>query len=139
VARGAYGGGMAKDDAQRAQYRAAYAKMLDMLGRLHKAGIRMVPGTDGFDGFLLHREFELWAKAGIPNADILYAATLQAASVNHHDNRLGSIEPGKLADMVLISGDPSKDISAMRHATWVMKGGVTYDPAKLYAEVGVRP
>jgi imidazolonepropionase-like amidohydrolase len=139
VARGAYGGGMAKDDAQRAQYRAAYAKMLDMLGRLHKAGIRMVPGTDGFDGFLLHREFELWAKAGIPNKDILYAATLEAASVNHHQDKLGSIEPGKLADMVLIDGDPSKDISAIRHATLVVKGGVTYDPAKLYAEVGVRP
>lgn len=139
VARGSYGGGMAKDDAQRAQYRAAYAKMLDMLGRLHKAGIRMVPGTDGFDGFLLEREYELWAKAGIPNADILYATTLRAASINHHDGQLGSVEPGKLADMILVDGDPSKDISAMRHVSWVMKGGVTYDPAKLYVEVGVRP
>lgn len=139
VARGSYGGGMAKDDAQRAQYRAAYAKMLDMLGRLHKAGIRMVPGTDGFDGFLLDREYELWAKAGIPNADILYATTLRAASINHHDGQLGSVEPGKLADMILVDGDPSRDISAMRHVSWVMKGGVTYDPVKLYAEVGVRP
>lgn len=139
VARASFGGGLAKDGAQRAQYRQAYAKMVEMVGVLHKAGVRMVPGTDGFDGFLLDREFELWAKAGVPNTDILYAATLGAASINHHDGQLGSLEPGKLADMVLIGGDPSKDISALRHATWVMKGGVTYYPAKLYQEVGVRP
>lgn len=139
VARGLYGGGMAKDDVQRAQYVQAYAKMVQMVGLLHKAGVRMVPGTDGFDGFLLDREFELWAKAGVPNNDILYAATLGAASVNHHDKQLGSVEPGKLADLILVKGDPSKDISALRHVGWVMKGGVSYDSGKLYEQVGVRP
>jgi imidazolonepropionase-like amidohydrolase len=139
VARGSFGGGLAKDDAQRSQYKAAYAKMVEMVGALHKAGVRIIPGTDGFDGFLLDREFELWAKAGIANTDILYAATLGAASINHHDGQLGSLEPGKLADMVLINGDPSKDISALRHATWVMKDGVSYDTGKLYEQVGVRP
>jgi imidazolonepropionase-like amidohydrolase len=138
VARSAYGGGMAKTDAQRAQYKAAYAKMVAMVGALHQAGVRMVPGTDGFDGFLLEREFELWAGAGIPNADILYAATLGAASVNHHDKQLGSIETGKLADLILVDGDPSKNISDLRKVGWVMKGGTVYDPKALYASVGVR-
>jgi imidazolonepropionase-like amidohydrolase len=138
VARGSYGGGMAKDDAQRAQYTAAYAKMVEMVGALHKAGVRMVPGTDGFDGFLLEREFELWAKAGIPNNDIIYAATLGAASVNHHDRQLGSIETGKLADLILVDGDPSKNISDLRKVGWVMKDGTVYDPKALYASVGVR-
>jgi imidazolonepropionase-like amidohydrolase len=138
VARGAYGGGMAKDDAQRAQYTAAYAKMVEMVGALHKAGVRMVPGTDGFDGFLLEREFELWARAGIPNADIIYAATLGSASVNHHDKDLGSVEVGKLADIILVDGDPSKDISDLRKVSWVMKDGTVFDPKALYAAVGVR-
>jgi hypothetical protein len=139
VARGAYGGGLAKDDAQRAQYRASYAKMLEMVGALHKAGVRMVPGTDGFAGFILHRELELWSKAGIPNNDILYAATLGSASINNHQRELGSIEVGKLADLVLIEGDPSKSIGDVRKTSLVIKDGVLFDPAKLYEQVGIRP
>ncbi|TMJ14696.1 MAG: hypothetical protein E6G94_09055 [Alphaproteobacteria bacterium] len=113
--------------------------MVEMVGLLHRAGVRMVPGTDGFDGFLLDREFELWRDAGVPNLDILYAATLGAASVNHHDKELGSIEPGKLADLALFEGDPSKDISALRRAAWVMKDGAVFDPAALYGQVNIRP
>lgn len=139
VARGLYGGGLAKTEAERAQYRAAYANMVRVVGKLYRAGIRMVPGTDAFAGFILHREFELWARAGVPNADILYAATLGAASVNHHDKELGSIEPGKLADLVLIDGDPSRNISDIRKASLVIKDGEVFDPNRLYAEVGIRP
>ena len=139
VARGLYGGGMAKGAEQLAQYRLSYKKMVEMVGLLHRAGVRMVPGTDGFDGFLLDREFELWRDAGVPNLDILYAATLGAASVNHHDKELGSIEPGKLADLALFEGDPSKDISALRRAAWVMKDGAVFDPAALYGQVNIRP
>ncbi|HEX8234161.1 MAG TPA: amidohydrolase family protein [Caulobacteraceae bacterium] len=139
VARGIYGGGLAKTDAERAQYRASYANMVRLVGRLHRAGVRMVPGTDAFAGFILHREMELWAQAGIPNADILYAATLGAASVNHHDKDLGSLEPGKLADLVLIDGDPSRNISDIRKASLVIKDGTVFDPKRLYSEVGIRP
>ncbi|MGZ8362427.1 MAG: amidohydrolase family protein [Caulobacteraceae bacterium] len=138
IGRTLYGGSIAKTDADRALYRASYANMIRMVGELHKAGVRLVPGTDGFDGFLLHREFELWAKAGISNTDILYAATLGAASVNHHDKELGSIESGKLADLVLIDGDPSKNISDIRKTSLVIKDGAVFDPKALYAEVGIR-
>ena len=138
VARGAYGGGLAKDDAQRARYRASYGKMIEVVGELHRAGVRIVPGTDGFAGFILHRELELWAKAGVPNADILYAATLGSASVNHHEKELGSIERGKLADLILVDGDPSKDISDIRKTALVIKDGVVFDPKALYAQVAVR-
>ena len=138
VGRGLYGGGIAKTDAERETFRASYANMIRMVGELHRNGVRLVPGTDGFAGFLLHREFELWAKAGISNTDILYLATLGSAGVNHFDKDLGSIEPGKLADMVLIDGDPSKDISALRKPTLVIKDGKLFDPKALYAEVGIR-
>jgi imidazolonepropionase-like amidohydrolase len=139
VARGAYGGGLATTPEQRTQYRASYAKMVELVGALHKAGVRLVPGTDGFAGFILDRELELWAKAGIPNLDILHAATLGSASVNGHDKRLGSIEPGKLADLVLFDGDPSKNISDVRKPVLVMKDGTLFDSAALYALVGIRP
>ena len=112
--------------------------MIRMVGELHRAGVRLVPGTDAFPGFILDREFELWAKAGIPNADILYAATFGAASVNHHDKELGSIEPGKFADLVLFDGDPSKNINDLRKPAVVIKNGVVFDPKALYAQVGIR-
>jgi imidazolonepropionase-like amidohydrolase len=139
AARGAYGNGMANGEAQLAQYRASWKKMVAMVGELHRAGVRLVPGTDGFPGFMLHRELELWAEAGIPNLEILHAATLGAASINKHDRELGSIEAGKLADLVLVEGDPSKAISDVRRTRLVIKNGVIYDPRTLFAQVGVQP
>jgi imidazolonepropionase-like amidohydrolase len=139
VARGAYGNGMAKGEAQLAQYRASWKKMVAMVGELHRAGVRLVPGTDGFPGFMLHRELELWAEAGISNLDILRAATLGAASVNKHDKELGSVEAGKLADLVLVDGDPSKAISNIRKTRLVIKDGVIFDPRALYAQIGIQP
>lgn len=137
--RGAYGNGMAKDEAQLAQYRASWKKMVEMVGELHRAGVRLVPGTDGLPGFMLHRELELWAEAGIPNLDILYAATLGSASVNNHDEDLGSVEPGKLADLVLVDGDPSKAISDIRKTHLVIKDGVIFEPDAVLARAGVLP
>ncbi|HEV2122997.1 MAG TPA: amidohydrolase family protein [Chloroflexota bacterium] len=139
VARGAYGNGLAKDEAQLAQYRASWKKMLGMVAALHRGGVRIVPGTDGMAGFMLHRELELWAEAGISNLDILYAATLGSASVNNHDKELGSVEAGKLADLVLVDGDPSKAISDIRKTRLVIKDGVIFKPPALYAQVGIRP
>ena len=138
-ARGAYGNGMAKGEAQLAQYRASWKTMVAMVGELHRAGVRLVPGTDGFPGFMLHRELELWAEAGISNLDILYAATLGAASVNKHDQELGSVEAGKFADLVLVDGDPSKAISEIRKTRLVIKDGMIFDPGELYRHVGVQP
>ncbi|MES2452402.1 MAG: amidohydrolase family protein [Pseudomonadota bacterium] len=139
VARASYGGGLGKDPDQIKRYDASFAKSLELLLALYKAGVSIVPGTDNADGFHYHRELELWAKAGIPNADILYYATLGSASINGHDKELGSIEPGKLADMVLINGDPVKDISDIRNASLVIKDGNIFDPGSIYAAVGVKP
>jgi imidazolonepropionase-like amidohydrolase len=100
---------------------------------------RRVPGTDGPAGFTLHRDLELYAKAGIANADVLALATLGSAKVMGRDDRLGSIEPGKLADLVLIDGDPLADMSAIRRTSLVMKGGTIYDPAALFRAVNVLP
>jgi hypothetical protein len=110
-----------------------------MVKRLHDAGVPLVAGTDAFEGFSYHRELELYARAGIPNADVLRIATLGAAQVMKRDADLGTIEPGKLADLVVVDGDPLARISDVRRVTLVMKGGTLYDPAALYRAIGVRP
>jgi imidazolonepropionase-like amidohydrolase len=55
------------------------------------------------------------------------------------DKELGSIAPGKLADVVLVDGDPTKNISDIRKTSLVVKDGVIYKPAELYSELGVTP
>ncbi len=70
---------------------------------------------------------------------MLQRATLGAARVMKRDGELGSIAPGKLADMVLIDGDATRDIGAVRAVDTVIKGGVRYSAAELLEQVGVQP
>jgi imidazolonepropionase-like amidohydrolase len=55
------------------------------------------------------------------------------------DEERGSIEPGKVADLILVPGDPTKRISDLRNVEIVLKGGVLYRPAEIDAEIGVQP
>ena len=57
----------------------------------------------------------------------------------HRDTDLGSIAPGKLADLIIVDGHPEQRMSDIRRVVYVMKGGKVYDPAALYSSVGVRP
>jgi imidazolonepropionase-like amidohydrolase len=132
-------GGLPVSVALEPLHRASFIAMERLVKRLHEAGVRLVAGTDAMAGFSLHRELELYSEAGIPNLDILYIATLGAARVMKHDARWGSIEPGKLADLVLVDGDPSQRMRDLRRAELVMKGGVIYVPDSLYASLGVKP
>src|ERR1051326_2217058 len=136
VRRGFLAGGL--PDAGSEKSIAGYAKMIELVHELHARGIRIVAGTDEMAGFTLHRELELYAKAGIPNAEILQIATLGAARVMHRDNDLGSIKPGKLADLVVIDGDPVANISDVRKPVWVVKDGTLFESKEVYAALGVR-
>lgn len=138
VQRGLLTGGFPSGDDERARFQAAFQRMLDMVAALHEAGVVIVPGTDAMAGFALHRELELYQEAGIDPVDVLRIATLGSARVARRDGELGSIEAGKLADMVLIDGDPTRDISALRNTVLVVKDGTLYDPAALYRAIGVR-
>ena len=89
--------------------------------------------------FTIHRELELYARAGIPNADVLKIATLDSARICGVDDRTGSIKVGKDADLVLVAGNPLEDISAIRSATLVVKGNTAFKPDELYKAVGVKP
>ena len=120
-------------------YKKSFAKMLEFTGMLYRAGLSIEDGTDNMAGFALHRELELDVQAGIPAAQVLQDATLNAARIMSMDKDLGSIAPGKLADLVLVDGDPTTDISNIRKTVVVVKDGVLYKPAELYTELGVTP
>lgn len=124
--------------AQRAVYRKSYLRMLDMVRRMEAAGITVMPGTDGVPGFLLHRELELYVEAGIPAARVLQMATLDTARELGFDG-FGAIEPGMNADVILVNGDPTTDISAIRRVEMVTKGTDVYFPAEIYTAMGVKP
>jgi hypothetical protein len=139
VARGGLVGGLAAPGDKDALYRRSFKVMLAFLKVLHDAGVPLVAGTDGFSGFYLHRELELYVEAGLPPGDVLQIATLGAARVMRRDGRTGSIAKGKDADLVLVDGDPLARMRDIRRTVTVVKGGVVYDAAAVYETVGVRP
>jgi imidazolonepropionase-like amidohydrolase len=120
-------------------YKKSFAKMIEFAGLLYRSGIPIEAGTDSMAGFALHRELELDVEAGIPPAQILQNATLNAARIMSMDKDLGSIAPGKLADLTLVDGNPAADIRDIRKTVLVVKDGVLYRSAELYSELGVMP
>jgi len=116
-----------------------FQALLDMVGLLYRRGVPLVAGTDAMPGFTLHRELELYAKAGIPDAEVLRLATLGAARAMGLEAQTGSIEAGKQADLVLLDANPLKNISAVRGARLVVRGRNAWLPARLYTAEGVRP
>jgi imidazolonepropionase-like amidohydrolase len=139
IRRGLFYGGLAVPDGMDQRYRDSYQQMMKMAKAFYDAGIPLVAGTDTLAGFSLHRELEIYEQAGIPAPKILQIATLGAARVMKRDNELGSIAPGKLADIILVDGDPSAHVSDIRKVKTVVKDGVVYQSSELYQSLGVRP
>jgi imidazolonepropionase-like amidohydrolase len=139
VSRTLTAGGLPLGPGLDAKYRASAQAYLEMIALLHVNGIRIVAGTDDvLPGFDLIHELELYARAGIPNAEVLQAATIVPARVMRMDDSLGSLRPGKLADAILVRGDPLADIAQLRNVITTIKGGVMYDTRALYATAGVK-
>jgi imidazolonepropionase-like amidohydrolase len=134
--RGFYYGGLPTARNHEAEYAASLDKMIKMIRLLHQNGIIIVPGTDDFPGFALHRELELYAQAGLTNAEVLRAATLTSAKVAGKDNEVGTVEIGKKANLILIDGDPLKNISDVRRVELTIKNGNLYESKALYASYG---
>jgi imidazolonepropionase-like amidohydrolase len=128
-----------KDAAEDARYRKAFQKLLDTMTMLHKAGIQMLPGTDDPTGFPLQRELELYTMAGMTPAEVLRADTLDAATYLGQEHERGTIERGKKAELVLVAGDPTKDIRVVKHARMVMRGGAVYFPSEIYQALSIKP
>ena len=124
---------------QRAEYVAAYGKILETLTEMNRKGIFLIPGTDMGGAFTYHRELELFTKVGMTPAQVLSRATLEMAQYLGQDQQLGSIEKGKLADFFLIPGNPVEDLRAIKSISVVVKNGVFYFPAEIYPKLGIKP
>jgi len=134
--RGFRSGGFAvPKDLTRVDYRASWAKMVDLLGRMHKAGVPIVAGTDGAGIELVH-ELEIYVQAGFTPAEALAAATIVPARLVGQDRKTGSIKVGKAADLVLVDGDPSTKIGDLRQTRLVMLDGKLLDADALRRAAG---
>ncbi|MCY2964037.1 MAG: amidohydrolase family protein [Planctomycetota bacterium] len=96
--------------------------------KAYKAGVKIAFGTDS--GVSPHglnaREFELMVEEGMPAIEAITAATQTAAKLLRIDDRLGTLEPKKIADVIAVEGNPLEDIRALRKVVFVMKEGVVF-------------
>ena len=116
-----------------------YAQRVLELIALYKAGAEnlLIVGTDEpvytsmLPGFAYHRELFAMTNAGLPTSVVLKAATINGAAALGVSDKLGSVEAGKLADLVVVRGNPLEDIKAARNIRMVIKDGVVHDPQAL--------
>ena len=100
---------------------------MENVKRLHDAGVTIALGTDRTIGPLTQRELQLYVEAGISPLEAITIGTLNAAKYLDREEDLGTIEPGKLADMVLLEADPLQDIRNTQRIAAVFKGGIEID------------
>ena len=98
------------------------------LTRAWKAGVPLVTGSDAgnmlvFHGPTVHRELQLWVEAGIPPAAALQAATWNAAKLLRAEHRIGLVSAGRDANLLVVDGDPTRDISATERISLVIFKG----------------
>jgi imidazolonepropionase-like amidohydrolase len=102
--------------------------MQDMFRRAYKAGVKIAFGTDS--GVSNHgenaREFVYMVEAGMPAMEAILSATRGGADLIGAADRIGSIQPGRFADVVAVAGNPLTDVSELRRVTFVMKGGAVH-------------
>ena len=118
---------------------AEYTQRVLELNKLYESGGEnlLIVGTDEpvyttlLPGFAYHRELFAMVHAGLPEIAVLKAATINGANALGIGDKLGSIELGKLADLVVIKGNPFEDIKATRNIQFVMKDGAIYYPDSL--------
>jgi imidazolonepropionase-like amidohydrolase len=103
-------------------------RMLQNLGEAYRAGVKIAFGTD--ESLVPHGknagEFALMVKAGMPPMDAIIAATGSAADLIGDSADIGSIRPGRYADIIAVDGDPLADVTVLENVPFVMKGGVVF-------------
>lgn len=115
-------------------------RTLGVIRALYDAGVPLVPGTDeGVPAYSVYRELELYAAAGIPPMAVLQTATLGAARAAGMERRSGSVEPGKVADLIVLDGNPLENLRNLQRVRLVMSRGTLYRSADLWRAAGFRP
>jgi hypothetical protein len=117
-----------------------FGKYQQLTGMLHRAGAPLLAGTDAPEpfvapGFSLHQELELLVESGLSPAEALRCATLHNARALGQADRLGTIEPGKLADLALLDANPLVSIANTRRIAMVFRGGLVLEPRALVKAV----
>jgi hypothetical protein len=126
----------ANDDVSREQMRRTQAALSRLVTELHRRRITMVAGTDGL-GIELVRELELYVAAGFTPADALATATIVPSQLYGVGDEAGSIRVGKRAELMLVEGDPSRNIGDLRNVVMVMRDNRLMQASDLRAAVGV--
>lgn len=124
------------DGLTRADFRKSFDKMVGLVGRLYKAGTPIVAGTDGW-GLELVRELELYQQIGMTNAQAIQSATIVPARMTGMDKEFGSVTPGKTANLILVNGDVSKDLTRLRKVETVFLDGYRLDADDLRVASGL--
>ena len=106
------------------------------LRTVHEAGVPVALGTDAgnpltLPGASVHAELEAMAAAGLPPAEVLVAATRGGARAMGADDETGTVEPGKVADLLVLGADPTADLAAFRELRWVVRAGRLHRPDEL--------
>jgi imidazolonepropionase-like amidohydrolase len=113
---------------------------LRIVKALHDAGVPVVAGTDeGVPGYSVYREIELYVEAGFTPIEALQAATIVSARAMKLDGELGTIEPGKRADLDVLGANPLDDIKNIRTVRYTISDGRMYESAALWKSVRFQP
>jgi imidazolonepropionase-like amidohydrolase len=115
-------------------------RLIDLTGELHRAGVPIVAGTDqAIPGHSLHREIELYVKAGMSPLEAIQSATIVPARAMGLERELGTVEAGKVADLILVDADPLAAVENLRKIRYVVARGRVFEPAPLWRAVGFQP
>ena len=127
------------DDATLRRYEKSFAKMVQFVGLLYKAGVPIVAGTDELPGFTLQGELELLVQAGLTPSQAIQVATKNGARYTRTSAERGRIAPGMMADLLLVDGDPTTNISDIRKVAAVITRGQLLYPHEIHKELGIVP
>ncbi len=123
---------------ERQDWRRTMELMKEATYKFHEAGGLLINGTDSpgaaLPGWSVHQEMELFVEAGLTPMAALLATTLNNAKVLNKEDELGTVEPGKFADLVILDADPLQDITNTQEIHLVIKGGLVLDPDVLLEE-----
>jgi imidazolonepropionase-like amidohydrolase len=111
-----------KHDWWRSKVVVARERTARLIPQAVRAGVKVALATDSTHG-TIGKEIEILVRLGVANAEALAAVTVHSARLLQMDDRVGTLEPGKYADLLSLRGDPLHDIGAIRNTGLVMKGG----------------
>jgi imidazolonepropionase-like amidohydrolase len=121
------------------EFRPNLAQASNNLRRAYQAGVRLVTGSGAgnllvLHGPAIHRELQLWVEAGIPASVALQAATYNAARLLRVDDQIGLLKEGHEADLLLVDGDPLRDITATERISVVIYRGERINRSMLFSQ-----